>query len=155
MISNLPVKYNRLIAYYLKIVSSKTPKSSTLFFLGAGASIAAGVNDVRGLVKDYRDWLASNSNPEKTQRIERIIYQLKEWLLDQEGEREVDIELVLETMERLENIDKDIVSQFFENEIDLVTEFKDNNSHSKDLKGFIRRKCFVEESTINGLLQRP
>jgi predicted transcriptional regulator len=129
-------------------LSSRTPKSSTLFFLGAGASIAAGVNDVRGLVKDFRDRSASNSGPEKTQRIEKIIHLLKEWLSNQEEEREVDIELVLETIDRLENIDKDIVSQFFENEIDLVTEFKDNNSHSKELKGFIRIKCFVEESEV-------
>jgi hypothetical protein len=137
--------------------NSKDSHLETLFFFGAGASVPAGINDVKGLVNDFTEWLKSNSKTDESERIEKIIAILEKWLAEQkdtEGQqinRKVDIELILETVEKLENANKDIFRKFFENEKSILSEFKSDKRHSKDLKQFIRTKCFVAESKVEYL----
>jgi hypothetical protein len=123
-----------------------TLESSLLFFLGAGASVPAGVSDVRGLVKEYIEWLISNSKKDQANRIEKVTRLIADWQMENKFNRKVDIELLLEAIENAERIEEDIVGIFFENEKDMVSEFKGNSINSKELKMFIKEKCFVPDS---------
>ena len=53
----------------------------TMFFLGAGASVPAGINGVVGLVKDYKEWLAKDKCDDK-RIVEQIENLLQEWLIE-------------------------------------------------------------------------
>ena len=64
-----------------------TKSSEVVFFLGAGASVAAGVPDTYSFVKEYLDSL---QGMKKKRTIEEIIKKLKQW----KG-TEIDIELLL------------------------------------------------------------
>ena len=66
-----------------------TLESSLLFFLGAGASVPAGVSDVRGLVKEYIEWLISNSKKDQANRIERVTRLIADWLMENKFNRKV------------------------------------------------------------------
>ena len=68
--------------------------SQVMFFLGAGASVAADVPDTFSFVKEFRD---SIGDAAKKETIEKIIQTLKKW----KGS-EIDIELLLETLTKLE-----------------------------------------------------
>src|SRR6185437_16935842 len=85
-----------------------------IFFLGAGASIPAGINGVVGLVDDYKKNLKTISESDFN-IIDKITAMLSEWIAEQKLDRQVDIELVLETIERLENKEKDIILKFYDN----------------------------------------
>jgi NAD-dependent SIR2 family protein deacetylase len=44
-----------------------------MFFLGAGASVPAGIKDVIGLVADFREWIESSLKLEDRKLVEKII----------------------------------------------------------------------------------
>lgn len=69
-----------------------------LFFFGAGASVPAGIRDVRGLSDDYSEWLKENSKMEEFESIEQVKTVIEKWLLECQEDRAVDIELILETI---------------------------------------------------------
>ncbi len=71
--------------------------SQILFFLGAGASVHADVPDTRGMVVKFRQQIADST--ENSQTIDRILQILTD---HQPMSEPVDIELLLETLERLE-----------------------------------------------------
>ena len=84
-----------------------------MFFLGAGASVKGGVPDTFGLVDAFQHKLASQ--PNNLRALKKILEILKGWKQSQ-GDRNqrVDIELLLETMERLENRNQDVLLKFGE-----------------------------------------
>lgn len=97
-----------------------------LFFLGAGASIPSGLNGVIGLVHDFRKYLMDNSLSKHLELTNTIIMILDQWKKDTNYPNEIDIELLLETIERLENIYGDNIPYFFRN----------NESKLKDVSGY-------------------
>lgn len=76
------------------------------FFLGAGASVNAGVPDTYAFVNEF---IASIREPSKKETVEKIVQILKEW-----KETEIDIELLLETLTKLENKKQEPLLRFFE-----------------------------------------
>jgi SIR2-like domain len=120
-----------------------TPK--IMFFLGAGASVPADVKGVVELVSDYKDWLSSNNKSEDRKIVEEIEETLQKWLARQNIDRQVDIELVLEAIERLENANNDVLLDFLDNKKFKLSKFKEDRSLSKGLKQCIREKCFIPE----------
>ena len=115
-----------------------------MFFLGAGASVPAGINGVVGLVKDYKEWLAKDKSDDN-RIVEQIENLLQEWLIEQDSDRKVNIELLLETIERLENIKDDPLIKFFDDKTFKLSNFKGDGSLSRGLKQCIREKCFIPE----------
>ena len=97
------------------------------------------------LVSDYKDWLSSNNKSEDRKIVEAIEETLQKWLARQNIDRRVDIELVLETIERLENAKSDILLDFFADKKFRLSQFKENGSLSNGLKQFLREKCFIQE----------
>ncbi|MFZ0512481.1 MAG: hypothetical protein WAM14_12810, partial [Candidatus Nitrosopolaris sp.] len=116
-----------------------------MFFLGAGASVPADMKGVVELVNDYKEWPSSNDKLEDRKIVEEIEETLLKWLARQNIDRQVDIELVLETIERLENAKSDILLDFFADKKFKRSQFKENGSLSKGLKQFLREKCFIQE----------
>jgi hypothetical protein len=129
-------------------LSLNLAQSETIFFLGAGASVPAGVHDVRALLDDFIYWLTSNSKLQESEIISKIKDRIEQWLLQQNTDRAVDIELLLETLEKLENADDDILLDFYQDKKFILNNLKGTNL-STDLKYFIRTKCFVsKEKTV-------
>jgi hypothetical protein len=116
-----------------------------MFFLGAGASAPADVKGVVGLVDDYKEWLLSKGKAENKKIIEEIENVLRRWLARQKIDRDVDIELLLEAIERLENAKNDILLGFYDNDKTSLPQLNDDGSFSAGLKQCIREKCFVPE----------
>ncbi|MFB3888171.1 MAG: hypothetical protein ACE14S_01660 [Candidatus Bathyarchaeia archaeon] len=76
-----------------------------VFFLGAGASVKAGVPDTFGLVDSFKESLTKN--PDQLKAVVKIIEILESWKKEQgPNAPEVDVELLLETLERLESKDQ-------------------------------------------------
>jgi len=73
----------------------ESKSSEVVFFLGAGASVKAGVPDTYSFVQEYKKSLKET---ETGTTIEEVVKTLKEW----KGS-EIDIELLLETLTKLKN----------------------------------------------------
>lgn len=116
--------------------------AKAIFFLGAGASIFAGAKGVVDLVDDFENSLKSKSESDFNV-LEKIIVKLKEWITEQNLARQVDIELLLETVEKLENPQEDIILKFYNNKEFILNDFKADGSFSRELKLFIRKMCFI------------
>jgi hypothetical protein len=113
-----------------------------MFFLGAGASVPADVKGVVGLVEEYKEWLTSNDKSNDKSIVEQIEKTLRKWLDRQNIDREVDIELLLETVERLENAKNDILLDFYDNAEPILPPLRDDRSLSAGIKQCIRERCF-------------
>jgi hypothetical protein len=88
---------------------------------------------------------------EEFERIGQVKTVLERWLLEYQEDRAVDIELILETIEKMENAQKDVLTKFFEKEHSLLSVFRGNTNHSKDLKLFVRSKCYVPGTAVKYL----
>jgi len=95
--------------------------------------VPAGINGVVGLVKDYKVWLAKHT-PDDKRIVEEIENLLQEWLIEQDSDRKVNIELLLETIERLENVKDDPLIKFFDDKTFKLSNFKGDGSLSGGLK---------------------
>ena len=69
--------------------------SQVVFFLGAGASVAAGVPDTYSFVKEFIKDIGENANGGEA--IEKIVRTLEVW-----KKSKIDIELLLETLTKLD-----------------------------------------------------
>lgn len=117
-----------------------------VFLLGAGASIKAGVPDTFSFVGQFIERI---EDEEEKEAIETIIDGLKEWKKTQNGQGEIDIELLLETLMQLNNRNNEAVLQFYNPKAKLDYNF----SHLiKNLKNFIKQKAIVPEDRL-GYLQ--
>jgi len=121
--------------------------SEVIFFLGAGASVGAGVPDTFGLVDVFKTKIASQT--ENLRAVDKILEILKEWKRRQgDKEQKVDIELLLETIERLENRNQDILLKFY-SPTEFVLEGYANKKPLKDeLRDFIKEVGIVGSKNI-------
>ena len=117
--------------------------SEVVFFLGAGASVAAGVPDTYAFVKEYLDSL---QEAEKKRTIEEIIRTLKQW----KG-TEIDIELLLETLTKLKDKDLDPVLQFYPRKDFSLSGYDEKEPLIDSLKDFIKTKGIVSEEKVQYL----
>jgi SIR2-like domain len=119
--------------------------SKILFFFGAGASVPAGVKGVVGLTKDLKEWLQEASKSNELQLINKI-----EEVLQRRTERKIDVELLLETIEKLEKSGTEVLLDFYENKKPTLPEL-DNIHLSEQIKQFIREKCFISATKTSYL----
>jgi len=121
--------------------------SEVIFFLGAGASVAAGVPDTFGLVDVFRDKIASQ--PQNLHALDKILEKLKEWRREQgDKEEKVDVELLLETIERLENRNQDILLKFHTTTGYILEGYADKKPLKDELKDFIKEVGIVKSKKI-------
>jgi len=121
-----------------------TNSSDVVFFLGAGASVAAGVPDTYSFVKEY---LGSLQEGEKKRTIQEIIKTLKKW----RNGSEIDIELLLETLTKLRDKDLDPLLQFYSRDSFSLTGYDEKEPLIDSLKDFIKKKGIVSEEKIQYL----
>ena len=86
-----------------------------LVFLGAGASVPAGVPSVNQMVDRLLTYLLNENESEYCQILTEIVELLREWVKNERLDKMVDIELLLETVEKIENRG-DILPLFYDNE---------------------------------------
>lgn len=144
-----------------------------MFFLGAGASVDAGLPDVVRLVCKFVEWLKSiseNQGLNEKQRseakehlslVEKILTILKNWRAEQKNyNTEIDIEILLDAIERIENKNTDILSAFYENTSLKIGEhpaynlvFNGKRKISGEIKDFI--KTTFSNTRINVTYLKP
>lgn len=128
---------------------SKEETVEELFFLGAGASVAAGVPDTFGMVEAFKQTL------EATERstLEDILRVLKDWRTSHEDvEQRVDVELLLETMERLSHPEQEVLVKFLRLPESKALGSEEVGILSVKLKDFIRKNGEVASEKV-GYLQ--
>jgi len=114
-----------------------------IFFFGAGASVAAGVQTTFGLVDEFNKSLSEK--PILSNLLNEILSIL------QSDNHQIDIEELLETIERLEKRDNDNILKFYD-----VKNFKLSNSAmllslKKELRNFITKATTVKKENIQYL----
>lgn len=120
--------------------------SRILFFLGAGASVYAGVPDTRGMVSEFRRQIAeSTANNQTIDRILRILTDHRP--LDES----IDVELLLETLERLENQEHEVVLWFYELDKYALEGYSAKRPLISELKDFIKKEAIVDANRIRYL----
>jgi hypothetical protein len=124
--------------------------SEVIFFLGAGGSVAAGVPDTFGLVNAFKEKIASQH--ENLRALNKILEVLREWKREQgDVEGRVDIELLLETIERLENRNQDILLKFHNITEYALEGYADKKPLKDELKDFIKEAGVVKSKKIRYL----
>ena len=117
--------------------------SQVMFFLGAGASVAADVPDTFSFVKEFRDSIGDTA---KKETIEKTIQTLESW-----KRLEIDIELLLETLTKLETKEQEPLLKFFEGGKFILSGYSPKKPLIEDLKDFIKSKAIVSEEKIKYL----
>ncbi len=116
------------------------------FFLGAGASIEAGVPDTFTFVAEF---IAAISGKEKEQ-VEQLVKLLQEWGNTQSTPRKVDIELLLQALQTLSNKDQELIIPFIDNP-QLKLPSIDSAALLKLLRNFIKERVIVESDRVKYL----
>lgn len=114
--------------------------SQIVFFLGAGASVKAGVPDTFSFVREFVDSL---TNEREKQTVTKIIDILTEW-----RKEEIDIELLLETLTKLQNKEAEPLLLFYANKTFILESELKKQPIIKKLKDFIKSKAIVSEDKI-------
>jgi hypothetical protein len=115
-----------------------TSDSEIIFFLGAGASIPAGVSGVKGMVSKFIEKLE--------RRQVKAIKDIVRILNRKNNDVDVDIELLLETIEKLENRKSDVMPLFYTKKNSTLREFEKLEVDT-DVKLSTVLKQFVKEET--------
>ena len=117
--------------------------SEIVFFLGAGASVKAGVPTTFSFVNEYID---SIQEPAKKETIKKIVNTLEQWKKEknQPNNEKIDIELLLETLTKLKDRDQEPLLSFFPGGIFILGEYYDKDPLINDLKDFIKTKAIIE-----------
>lgn len=119
--------------------------SQVVFLLGAGASIKAGVPDTFKFVEQFRSYVI-NINDKKT--IEKIVDVLETWKSNQ-----IDIELLLETLMKLADKDKEPLLRFFIKGEFILDGYPEKQPLIEQLKDYIKEKATVTNSEKVDYLQ--
>lgn len=113
------------------------PKSSDIvFFLGAGASVKAGVPTTFSFVDEY---VESIEEVTKKDTIEKIIKTLERWKKER-----IDIELLLETLTKLSAKDQEPLLSFYSGGTFILKGYFEKYPLINDLKNFIKSKAIIK-----------
>lgn len=121
----------------------ETKSSEVVFFLGAGASVAAGVPDTFSFVGEYINSIEEN---DKKDAIKKIVETLEKW----KGTK-IDVELLLETLTKLKNKEQEPLLQFYNSADFILRGYYEKGPLVDDLKDFIKSKAIVSEEKIQYL----
>ena len=114
--------------------------SQIIFFLGAGASVAADVPDTYSFVKEF---IHSIRDRDKRRTIEKIVQILRNW-----KNSDIDVELLLEALTKLENKEQEPLLRFYQGGDFVLKGYPEKEPLINDLKDFIKSKAIVSEDKI-------
>lgn len=117
--------------------------SEVVFLLGSGASVKAGVPDTFEFVKEF---IVSIDDIDKKKTVKKVIDILKEWKVT-----DIDVELLLDTLIKLDAKDKEPLLRFFKNGEFILSGYLDKYPIIRDLKDFIKKKAIVQSDKIKYL----
>jgi len=123
-------------------MESDLQASEIMLFLGAGASVAAGVPDTYSFVDKF---IGSIKDSDKKETIEKIVEILKRKRLD------IDVELLLETLTKLSKREEEPLLDFFEEKKFVLSKYSEKKPLIDDLKNFIKSKAIVPEKKVQYL----
>jgi SIR2-like domain len=132
----------------------ESPANEIIIFLGAVASIRAGVSGVKEMVTKFIQKL--EREPSNLHKVTKdVVDLLSSW---KNGGRDVDIELLLETIEKLENRRSDVMSLFYTAKNSVLKKFEEleiDMKLSAVLKQFVKAetgKVDLQPDYLKGLL---
>ena len=162
--------------------TAKLENNRIIFFLGAGASVTAGVPDTESFIygdEGFKTQIEDKGSEEEkivlqeiltvlekkegeiSQRYREFPRQIKDKKKSEEFERikkvkekfeKIDVELVLETLYKLNNKEVELLPDFYdENTLKFKEKEESLKSLEKELRGFIRKKTIVSEDKIDYL----
>lgn len=111
--------------------------SDIVFFLGAGASVAAGIPAVGPMTEEFLEEIKRDKSPCRA-ALEEIMKRLKKALARENPPRKLDVELILQTVHRLIAHPEDELSEFFSDGHGLRPEALEQLKG--ELESFIRNK---------------
>ncbi len=126
---------------------AQTGSSEVMFFLGAGASVEAHVPDTYGMVQEFRN--AKKADVALSRTVNTILTKLEEWLSDQGQEKKVDVELLLESLDKLRSRDQEVLLRFFKSSNFLLSDYDDKNPIIDSLRNFIKDKAVVDAIAVS------
>jgi hypothetical protein len=112
------------------------------FLLGAGASIPAQIGGVQSMVNKFLQKLQEEKRKSYFETTNRILSLLSEWR--DQNQAVIDIELLLETVERLENRHLDVVPLFYNQKKNVKKIFKNLDLSKPKLSNIIKRFIKLE-----------
>jgi DNA-binding ferritin-like protein (Dps family) len=122
-------------------------KQEIIFFLGAGASVDAGIPDTYKFVTQFRNYVEETAQ-ELSKSLSEILSILEDYNESHGGAKpkDVDVEQLLVTLERLKGKDDEILLGFYENKV-FTNRFDSNDVTriEKLLQDFIRKTVVVEK----------
>ena len=120
---------------------SISESSEVVFFLGAGASVKAGVPTTFSFVNEYIESIKDSS---KRETIKKIVETLEQWKRERSGKTEkIDIELLLETLTKLKEKDEEPLLPFYPGGNFILEGYFEKEPLINDLKDFIKSKAIV------------
>ena len=120
--------------------------SDVAFFLGAGASVEAGVPDTAGLLNDFVESLPSD----KAGVVRSFLSRLNDWAHTQDPRKLVDIELVLETLQHAVDWKNDPLTAFVSSELDVDDDVEPGYL-LRLLRDFVKDRVMVEAKNVGYL----
>ena len=115
--------------------------SEVVFLLGAGASVKAGVPDTLKFVTEFQ---ASIKNGEMRRTVDKVIEILNSWLESKWTTVKLDVELLLETLTKLELKDQEPLLQFYGEGKYLLEEYSPKQSIIENLKDYIKSRAIID-----------
>ncbi|UCB43632.1 MAG: hypothetical protein JSV77_03005 [Dehalococcoidales bacterium] len=115
--------------------------SEVVFLLGAGASVKAGVPDTLKFVTEFQ---ASIKNGEMRRTVDKVIEILNSWLESKWTTVKLDVELLLETLTKLELKDQEPLLQFYGEGEYLLEEYSPKQSIIENLKDYIKSRAIID-----------
>lgn len=125
-------------------MTTEIKSSEIVFFLGAGASVAAGVPDTYSFVNKFIDNLRDPNKEETIKKIVQILENGKE-------PKKIDVEDLLETLTKLENREQESLLKFYDVGDFILKGYSEKEPLINDLKDFIKSKAIVSEEKIRYL----
>lgn len=117
--------------------------SQIVFFLGAGASVKAGVPDTFSFVDEF---VCAITDEREKSTVLRIIKTLEDW-----RKSKIDIELLLETLTKLQNKQSEPLLLFYEDKKFILEGELEKQPIIRRLKDFIKSKAIVSEEKVDYL----
>lgn len=134
-------------------ISGEEEKRDIVFFFGAGASVDAGIPDTYQFVELFKPFIKKKSLGLYKQllRILKIRESFNERNLGVE-KKQVDVEQLLDTLDRLLNKNKEVLLDFYKTKVfDSSLREESFSELKKLLEEFIREKVIVEEEKLEYL----
>jgi hypothetical protein len=129
-----------------------------IFFLGAGASVPAGVPDTRSFIygkttKDDTGGFLENIKKSGIEGERKVLEALLERLEGKLGKKQIDLEKVLESITELNNLSESVLPEFFEEKKFIFDQedLKHLRNLEKKLREFIRERTMVSDDKVEYL----